>query len=273
MSGFDPRKYWEERLTRNFGLHGVGYIGLGGPYNDWLYRVRRHVFRRIAAFLPFDPASSSVMDLGSGTGFYVEQWREIGVRRITGIDLTAVAVERLRRRFPESEFHQLDIAGGGPFPGSPYDVISAFDVLFHIVDDDAYRRALAAVSESLRPGGWLLLSENFLHRPTVRAEHVVSRSAPEIEAALRQAGLEVVRRGPMFVLMNYPVDAKAAAGHLWSAMTLPVRAHRGLGRITGFLLGAALYLPELLLTRILRESPSTEYAVCRKLLPGNRPSD
>jgi hypothetical protein len=38
------KDYWENRLNQNFGLHGAGYIGLGGSYNSWLYKVRRKVF-------------------------------------------------------------------------------------------------------------------------------------------------------------------------------------------------------------------------------------
>jgi SAM-dependent methyltransferase len=276
-ASFNPAEYWEGRLRRDFSLCGVGYVGLGQPYNDWLYRVRKRVFRRIVSLIDVDFPRAEVLDIGSGTGFYIERWKEAGVRRVTGVDLTQVAVEALRRRFPEDTFVQADIARAGLTgspPGAPdrdqlrpgsYDVISAFDILFHIVDDRGYERAIGNIASLLRPGGWFVFSENFLRGPAVRAPHVVSRSQGEITDLLEAHGLHLHRRGPMFVLMNYPVDtASGLPRALWSALTLPLRVNRRLGQVTGFLLGAALYPFELLLTAGLREGPSTEFALCRK---------
>ena len=164
-------------------------------------------------------------------------------------------------------FHQLDISSADLPPGlGPFDLISAFDVLFHITDDLRYAQALRNIAALLRPGGWFVFSENFLHGDTIRAPHVVSRSRAEIEALLDRAGLQLVRRGPMFVLMNYPVDTDGPIPRaLWNTLVLPVRVHRGLGVVTGFLLGGALYPLELGLTAWIREGPSTEYAICRKI--------
>ena len=49
MSGFDPKNYWEQRLATSTGLEGVGYLGLGQPFNEWMYRVRRWNFKRFVA--------------------------------------------------------------------------------------------------------------------------------------------------------------------------------------------------------------------------------
>jgi hypothetical protein len=37
---FSAKDYWENRLNENFGLNGVGYIGLGKNYNHWLYKIK-----------------------------------------------------------------------------------------------------------------------------------------------------------------------------------------------------------------------------------------
>ena len=44
-TSFDPQAYWEERLTDNFNLKGVGDVRLPEIYNQFLYKVRGHVFR------------------------------------------------------------------------------------------------------------------------------------------------------------------------------------------------------------------------------------
>ena len=73
---FDARTYWERRLDRHPGREGVGHAGLGEGLNGWMYRVRRRVFlRELAPLMPTLPARS-VLDVGSGTGFYLDRWRE-----------------------------------------------------------------------------------------------------------------------------------------------------------------------------------------------------
>ncbi len=257
----NPRDYWEQRLTRAPGLDGVGYAGLGRRYNWWLYRLRRHVFLREARRLGLDLATADVLDVGAGNGFYVELWHRLGAPTVTGSDFAPVAIVRLRERFPRDQFVLGDIADvDGDARTAMYDVISAVDVLFHIVDDDRYAVALRNIARMLRPGGHLVFSDAFLHRPAERAEHQVSRPLRDVEAMLAAAGLEVERRVPMFVLMNYPVDAPRALGLLWRVAMTPVRLMPPLG----LAVGALLYPLERLLLALLPEGPSTELMICVK---------
>lgn len=96
--GFDPSAYRERRL-QPFDLSVVGHSGLGLRYNRWLYRVRAAVFRRLLRTISLPP-DARVLDVGSGTGFYIAEWERAGFTDIVGSDLTAIAVERLARRFP-----------------------------------------------------------------------------------------------------------------------------------------------------------------------------
>lgn len=257
----NPRDYWEQRLAQAPGLDGVGYAGLGRQYNSWLYRVRRHVFMREVKRLDLDFATADVLDVGAGSGFYLDLWHRVGVQALTALDFAPVAIERLRDQFPRDRFVLADIADAdGGVPPAAYDVISAFDVLFHIVDDDRYAAAIRNVAQMLRPGGYFLFSDAFLHRPAERAEYQVSRPLRDVEAALAAADLEVQRRVPMFVLMNFPVDAPRLVRLVWRAAMTPIR----LASPVGFAVGAALYPLEKFLVTRLREGPSTELVVCVK---------
>jgi hypothetical protein len=109
MNLFDPKAYWETRLANTFALQGVGYRNLGQGYNEWLYRVRRNIFLRAVKSMPLNWSEAHVLDVGSGTGFYVQLWQEIGVVSITGSDLTDVSVAHLQQDFPGKEFLRLDI--------------------------------------------------------------------------------------------------------------------------------------------------------------------
>ena len=49
MSDFNPNAYWEERLTKDIGLHRVGHLAYGKAFNRALYAIRRHVFNAVHA--------------------------------------------------------------------------------------------------------------------------------------------------------------------------------------------------------------------------------
>jgi hypothetical protein len=78
---------------------------------------------------------------------------------------------------------------------------------------------------------------------------------------LAEAGLEIVSRAPMFVLMNYPVDSSSRLLHsLWNRRARLVEKSEA----AGWLFGAALYPFELAALRLLKEGPSVEIMICRK---------
>ncbi|MEY9213165.1 class I SAM-dependent methyltransferase [Thermobifida halotolerans] len=262
MTSQDERRaFWEERLAADWTETGVGYRALGRPFNEWMYRVRREVFLERAGALDMDLTRARVLDVGSGTGFYVQAWRDLGVASVTGCDLTEAAVARLRRRFPGLRFERLDIADpGDTLAGADFDAVSCMDVLFHITDDDRYTAALESVARLVRPGGYFVLSENFLHRPVQRGANQVNRTIGWITGQLDRVGFDVVRRSPFLVLMNAQVDAGPVWRKTWGG-TLRAATLTG---PTGWLAGAALYPLERRLVRTRQESPTTEIMVCRR---------
>ncbi|HEX9895431.1 MAG TPA: class I SAM-dependent methyltransferase [Gemmatimonadales bacterium] len=262
---FQVRDYWESRLRQSYSLQGVGYQRLGRQYNKWMYRVRARVFARVAQSLGLDWPRARVLDVGSGTGFYVEQWHRLGVPKVTGLDITDVAIQELTRRFPQDEFERADVGQEWPrdtrLGTRVFDAISAMDVLFHIVDDTEYAHAFRNLAALTRSGGWLIWSDNFLRHGTERVTHQVSRSLEESERAVRQAGFDIIRRVPMFVLMNYPADSRSGLARLaWTALVAPA----SLAEPLGWVIGALLCPLDQWLTAVIQESPSTEIMICQR---------
>ena len=99
QTAFDPTEYWQERLAASYSLGSVGWSSLGESFNEWSYAVRRRVFTRVARDALTETADASVLDVGSGTGFYLDVWQQLGVSHITGSDLTDVAVQHLAQGF------------------------------------------------------------------------------------------------------------------------------------------------------------------------------
>jgi SAM-dependent methyltransferase len=239
-----------------------------------MYRVRGEVFDRIALEIAggrWGPGAlgkqgwrgADVLDVGAGTGFYMERWIRFQAQ-VIGMDFTEAATVGLSRRYPGARVIRADIGGrleSISLRQGSFHAVSAFDVLFHIVEDADYGRAFQNIASLLRPGGWFLWSDNFVRTGEQRVAHQVSRPYADSVQLVEEAGFEVVGRVPMFVLMNYPADSRSRLARWgWSAMVGPAT----LAEPLGWLMGAALYPIERLLVRKCSESPSTELMICRK---------
>lgn len=255
--------YWEDRHAAAESLDTVGWTGLGRSFNGWMYAVRRRVFARVvSAHVPIND-DTRVLDIGSGTGFYLDLWRQLGARRIEGSDLSETAVARLRAAYPGVAIHELDVGSQQPSVSpAAYDAISAMDVLFHILDEDAYGRAIVNLGRLLAPGGRLVLSENLLAGEAHRGPAQVSRSESQVVRLLRDGGLEPLCRAPMFVLLNGPVDSDSRwLARWWTLVSKVASRNEALGWIAG-----ALLMPiELIAVRLVRRGPSTKILVCRRV--------
>lgn len=261
VTDIDPKQYWENRLAENFNDRGVGDIGLPETYNRFLYRVRRAVFRRALRISGIQAKIAKVVDVGSGTGFYIRNWLDAGVSDLTGCDITRFAVDQLAQKFPGVAFQQIDIGETSvALPSASFDCVSSFDVLFHIVDDNRYASALANIASLLKPNGVFLYSDNLVGE-AFNVRHQVGRTESVILESLARAGLMVERRIPMFVLMNDPVRSRSRLLRKGFSLTYRFASKSPL---MGNLVGGVLYPAELFLTGIVRRGPSTEVLICRK---------
>jgi len=66
----DPKKYWDERLKSHWDLEGVGCLGLG-ELNKYVYMAKVRTLERAARKLHVDFNGKEVLDVGSGTGFWI----------------------------------------------------------------------------------------------------------------------------------------------------------------------------------------------------------
>ena len=261
---FNPEDYWQTRLAEKFNLEGVGFTSLGKGFNFWMYRVRRYQFLRKLRKLKRDFSQAQILDIGSGTGFYIERWQNLGVQSITGADITNVVVDNLSTRFPNHAFHKVDITDEdvSALLNQSYDMISCIDVLFHIVDDERYTQAFENIYQLLKHDGIFIFSENFVHGEEIRYPHHVSRPLGTIQDQVTNAGFEVICRVPMFYFMNTPVDTTNRIHHgIWRRIS----KWASKSTFLGFLLGICLYPFELILITFLKEGPTTELMICKKI--------
>jgi SAM-dependent methyltransferase len=202
---YRPQEFWDRRLSEHFDLRGTGETGLSIAYNRACYRLRREVLASALRRHRFDPAGRAVLDVGCGTGFFTSYYLSRGAR-VTGVDIAPTSVERLRHAFPEARFVLSDVSDVAL--DARYDLVNAFDVLYHIVDDERWERALVNLAHAVTLNGLLLLTDGFPARePDHAASHNRMRPLERYEAVLRPRGLERVGLHPTHVLLNKELGA------------------------------------------------------------------
>jgi SAM-dependent methyltransferase len=258
------REYWNQRLCRHWGPEGAGSVVYGRQFNLWRYRIRAKVFRRLVRLMGLQPDRLSALDVGCGTGFYLGQWQALGVKHLVGLDISDWAVKQLVHVYPAIALYRTDIsAEDSILQDETFDVISAMDILVHIVDDAAYLNALQNIHHALKAGGYLICSDSFFHGNNKQFEdYWRGRSLSFVTSAMHNSGFEIVSRMPMSVLMAAPTDTRRRElnERVWEKMMTPVRHSEWVG----FLAGMLIYPFELLLVSILKESPAIEIMVCQR---------
>ncbi|MCW8133136.1 MAG: class I SAM-dependent methyltransferase [Planctomycetota bacterium] len=273
QADYSPQDFWNGRLDKNFTLSGVGHTNVGLAFNRWAYAVRKRVLLRNLRAHGVPIGGARILELAFGTGYYLDLWRALGAKHVTGFDIAFVAARAATERFKDLGWRFLQGDIGKPLDlqeaRGACDLATAFDVLFHVVDESAWNAALDNLTAALKPGGHLAVFDKF-QRVESAGSHVRRRTFETYEAALKARGYEIVGVRPIFFFMNSPTDLEGLSGIFfrlgWSLAKLPYRVGKlvGLGEVFGWLSGAALYLPELFFGLACSNGPGTKLLLARK---------
>jgi 2-polyprenyl-3-methyl-5-hydroxy-6-metoxy-1,4-benzoquinol methylase len=211
------RDYWQKRLSAHHNLRGVGHLGFGKAYNEWLYRAKARTLE--AALSGMDVRGKTVLDVGCGTGFFVDWYTSRGAS-VSGVDITDRSIESLRTRFP-GDFRVQDIGAPDARPPGTFDIVNVWDVLYHVTDADSHRRAVRYIADAVKPDGLLLFTDTLGASHERRAaDHVCFRPLATYLALLEPLGFEL--RGIRFLyrwlnrrVTVRPLDAALGRIYFW----------------------------------------------------------
>jgi len=204
METYNPKEYWENRLTRKFDCSGVGHISFSESYNHWLYKSKLRALTKAIREHNIDLRKASVCDVGCGTGFFVNFYHLQEVEHITGIDITDISIEKLKKQYPGYEFMTANIAS----PTLPetihrqFDIVNVFDVLYHLTDDKLFRQAIANMARLTNPGGYILITDKLGAETVDVAQHVRQRSWKTYENIFADYAIQGLAKYPLYYLLN-----------------------------------------------------------------------
>lgn len=120
------------------------------------------------------PANASVLDMGTGPGFFPALLAPMGYR-VTAIDYSGEMVERAKQRFDEMKLDvsvlQMD-AQALTFPDESFDAVVCRNVIWNL---DEPEKAYAQMYRVLRPGGKAIIDDGnmylYLHNADYAAVH------------------------------------------------------------------------------------------------------
>lgn len=218
MTSYVPHHYWEDRLRKNFDLTGVGHSGLGPNYNARLYQRRLATLSTGLARIKQPLTGMRIFEVGCGTGFYTNYFAQNNVAEYFGLDISPTSVKALKRRYPLFHFVCADITESSPITMSNhFDIVFAADVLFHIVDDERFERAISSMAARLKAGGWLIVSDILPHQTVQTAAHVRLRSYSDYYQMFLKYNLRIVLIEPIFTILQPPSIKSDLAW--WNAYT------------------------------------------------------
>ncbi|HEX2078200.1 MAG TPA: class I SAM-dependent methyltransferase [Longimicrobium sp.] len=171
-----------------------------------------------------------LLDVGSGTGHWIDFMRQLfHVTEAVGVEITEQMCAFLREKYGPGggvTVLQADVAAdgfGAEAVGGAVDYVTAVGVMFHVVDDARWRRAVANLAAALRPGGLMIVGDDFGVETRDVQFHATDEFASwrEFDAAKAAEGAARVNKR-----VRSLADWQAAAGACGLQMVALVRTDR-----------------------------------------------
>ena len=207
--GYSNSAYWNDIHAAESGkLTAVGYAELGEGFNKAAYKLR---FRALERLLRRNKVCvTKTLEAAVGVGAYGPLWRHLEAKSWTGIDISPNAITNVAARYPNDSFFVVDVSRSDfnhAEIGAPFDLVTAIDILYHLVDDRSFVIALTNLAGCVRDGGHLVISDIFSDPARQTARHVKRRSFATYEAILAEHGFHPADREAVFAILADPLPS------------------------------------------------------------------
>jgi 2-polyprenyl-3-methyl-5-hydroxy-6-metoxy-1,4-benzoquinol methylase len=213
---FNAEHYWEDRLSRKFHLSGTGHIAFGRYYNKFLYKAKLKAINKVLQAHNISIHNKTICDIGPGTGFFIDFYHQKGGKSIVGIDLTTISIDYLSKKYPQYQFTKGDISSPSLLEKIRlnFDIINAFDILYHIMDDDDFTAAIVNISRLTNDNGYIFITDALDSKTENLTGHVKCRNKQIYMSTLNENNIHLIATYPLYYLLNRPIFGNTEIIHL-----------------------------------------------------------
>ncbi len=105
-----------------------------------------------------------ILDIGSGSGHWIDFFMSLGAKELVGIDVSATAAKYLKGKYSSCcgvTIYQGKASSTIQALNQKFDLVNAVGVMFHITDDAEWVETINAVARKLKNNGILVVGGHF----------------------------------------------------------------------------------------------------------------
>ncbi len=188
----DDKTYWKARHSSTSNLKASGVKSVGVRSNQYIYKILVEQYLRLLNSLNLDDAKT-VIDCGFGDGFFLKFYKiNFPQIEISGVDISKDAKNKAdfipKNRLYTSDLTQFKTK-------KKFDIVHCFDVLYHVLSDEDYNKALINLAQLSKK--YVILHEKFVSKsPLISSKHVYLRRAERTSQILNSQGLYLTKEIP-----------------------------------------------------------------------------
>jgi 2-polyprenyl-3-methyl-5-hydroxy-6-metoxy-1,4-benzoquinol methylase len=196
------KNYWNNITKNELSIRTVGNLRFSLHWNKYEYKLRQKMIEKITKHV--DLINKSVLDVGCGSGFWINYFSKF-TNDITGIDISSNIIKRHKEKFSDRfVFKQVDITRDDLLKvlKKKFYFINIIDVLFHIVNDNDYKKAINNISQIIKDDGFVLTTDMPIYRKDKSCSHVRYRKENFIMKTFSDNGFKLIDSRAIFFAMG-----------------------------------------------------------------------
>jgi SAM-dependent methyltransferase len=165
---FDAKSYFESKYSAILEREFSDRVMIWPDFDPlWARHHYNSVENGIIEYFVTEPprVQPKILDIGCGAGHWVDFFRELfDPSLVVGMELSRRCANELRRKYadePRVVVVEDDVSRAELSLDQSFDVIVAVGVMFHIVVDEAWERAVANLARHLNEGGTVVVGGQF----------------------------------------------------------------------------------------------------------------
>jgi len=228
------KSYWTERYIKEFSYRSSAHISFSWSYNQYVYKAYLRTLNNMLMRNKRSLFQKNILDIGSGTGYYIEYYQKMGVSSLVGTDITDISILNLHNKFKNYSFICHDITQNFPewIKKNKLDIISVFDVLYYIIDDHLFEKSITNIAEISNPQTLIIITDKFTEQlPNKGLIYFKHRSLDHYKKVLKKNGLKIIDRQPVNTLLKKPIPLKVFYSFFkWELSKINIDLEKFIGR-------------------------------------------